>query len=270
MKIVIAGFGYIGRETARRLADRGHEVVGLRRTPSSELLSYVDVRAADVCDLDSIRRNVPARTDALVYAASPSSRSDLGYENVYVKGLQNALRACRPNRLVVLGSTGVAEFFDGRWIDEYTPIRPDRFTARRLAQGEALTRAAGGTVLRLGGIYGPGRERLLRETIAGRQHIPESPLFTNRIHRDDAAEIIVHTLGLERPADCYFACDHEPADFADVVRFIASEAGVAGPTIGPHKRRAHKRCRNARLVRSGYRFLYPTYREGYRALLGEK
>ena len=124
-------------------------------------------------------------------------------------------------------------------------------------------------MLRLGGIYGPGRERLARETIAGRQNIPKTRLFTNRIHRDDAAAIIVHTLGLERPADCYFACDQEPADFADVVRFIASEAGAPSPTVGPHRRRAHKRCRNARLVRSGYGFLYPTYREGYRSLLSE-
>ena len=68
----------------------------------------------------------------------------------------------------------------------------------------------------------------------------------------------------------YVAVDHDPADLRDVIRFLADELGVASPPVADlASETGHKRCRNDRLVRSGYPLSWPTYREGYRPLIRE-
>jgi nucleoside-diphosphate-sugar epimerase len=127
-------------------------------------------------------------------------------------------------------------------------------------------------VLRLGGIYGPGRDRLIREVAEGRALRPAEPLFTHRIHRDDAAGAIAHLLALERPEPVYLGVDSEPADLGAVYAWISARLGLPEPAIAPipgegRLARGSKRCSNARLVASGYRFAYPTFREGYGELI---
>ena len=79
--------------------------------------------------------------------------------------------------------------------------------------------------------------------------------------------MIGHLLRLKRRESIYFGCDLEAAPYADVLRFIAKELSVAAPEPGEATRRSNKRIRSARIVRSGFRHLYPTYREGYRAII---
>ena len=94
--------------------------------------------------------------------------------------------------------------------------------------------------------------------------------FTNRIHRDDAAAAIVHLVTMPgAPEKIYVGSDHEPTPKGQVERFLAGHLGVSvairersEPSSG-----ANKRCRNDLLRASGYEFRYPTYREGYRAVL---
>jgi hypothetical protein len=100
------------------------------------------------------------------------------------------------------------------------------------------------------------------------------PLYTNRIHRDDCAGALQHLMTLPQPDAVYLGVDHEPADYCDVLRWLAVQLGAPPPQVeamsgGDGRRhRTNKRCRNAKLVASGYVFRYPTYREGYTALLG--
>jgi nucleoside-diphosphate-sugar epimerase len=129
-------------------------------------------------------------------------------------------------------------------------------------------------VLRLGGIYGPGRDRLVRELREGRARLrPGPPRYTNRIHRDDAAAALLHLLDLAEPAPLQLGVDCEPADQNDVLRWLARALGLAVPPFGDAERPAggrpgtSKRCRNARLLASGFVFRYPTYREGYAGTL---
>ena len=89
------------------------------------------------------------------------------------------------------------------------------------------------------------------------------------MHRDDAARAIVHLLGLAQPARTYLGVDCAPTDHGALLRELAGWVGAPPPRItetpgvGPNRR-----CSNARLLASGFRFKYPTWREGYRALLG--
>ena len=89
------------------------------------------------------------------------------------------------------------------------------------------------------------------------------------MHRDDAARAIVHLLGLADPAPLYLGVDCEPTDHAELLRELATWIGVPAPEsaqLPPPA--ANRRCRNARLLASGFRFVYPSWREGYRAVLG--
>src|SRR5690606_34930417 len=123
------------------------------------------------------------------------------------------------------------------------------------------------------GIYGPGRTRLIDSVRGGTARA--SSRFTNRIHRDDIAGAVAHLTSLPAPPPRLVLSDDEPATQADVVRFLAERLGVPPPpradgdVDGQLRRGGDKRCRNARLKATGYQLLYPTYREGYAAMLGE-
>ena len=122
-------------------------------------------------------------------------------------------------------------------------------------------------VARLGGIYGPGRTRLVRQVRAGR---PVRDRWTNRIHADDAAAALAHLVTADDALvpDVVNVVDTEPARKGDVTAFVAGLLGVPAPpvdTTGP----AGKRVDGTRLLTTGFRHRHPTYREGYRSLLGQ-
>jgi nucleoside-diphosphate-sugar epimerase len=143
-----------------------------------------------------------------------------------------------------------------------------------LLESEVVAQTAGPTAVcvRFGGIYGPGRTRLIDGVRRGDVPIAPYPSYTNRIHRDDCAGVLRHLARLERPERVYVGTDRDPADQRDVVRWLAERVGAPAPRVesaevGDGKQARGKRCRSDRLVASGYRFIYPTFREGYAALL---
>lgn len=289
--VLVAGCGYVGGALARRLADRGDRVTGLKRNPD-DLPQGVEPLAADVLAPASLK-GLPKHPEAVVYAVSPAERSGTAYRNAYVEGLQNTLHGCGTpdtpfrGRLVLVSSTGVYGEMDGAWVDEDTPPDPDDETGAALLEGETLARTFGGTgiVLRLGGIYGPGRDRTVRRVASGDVTCPEPDRFGNRIHRDDAAAAALHLLSLDDPDEVYLGVDRDPAPLRDVYRWIAGRLQVPDPCGPSHaaasargdgssgdgdpggsettRRRANKRCSSDRLVASGFAFRYPTFREGY-------
>lgn len=156
-------------------------------------------------------------------------------------------------------------------MDETSPAEPDGRAGRRLLEGErfALGDTFPATVLRAGGIYGPGRavaiERAMN-AVSG----DEPPSYSNRIHRDDLAGALRHLMLLPDPEPLYLGVDHEPADRRTVTEWLSSRLGGEVPRKmeRPYGRtRTNKRCSNARLVASGYAFRYPTFREGFAAIL---
>jgi nucleoside-diphosphate-sugar epimerase len=172
---------------------------------------------------------------------------------------------------VFISSTAVYGQRDGEWVDEDSATEPTGFNGRLVLEGERLTLGSGlpAAVVRLAGIYGPGRTRLLDDVRGGRaQCRGDGPVYTNRIHRDDCAGALQHVLGLPEPDAVWLAVDDEPAARCDVLRWLASRLGapapasVAGPAEPPGRR-----CRNAKLRRSGWTPRYPTFREGYESVI---
>lgn len=278
MTILLAGCGDLGTEAGLRFAAAGHRVVGWRRSPE-KLPPALEGAAADLSAAEL--PPVPADTAAVVVAVAADSPTEAAYRDAYVDGLSHVLDALErdgvtPRRILFVSSTAVYGDAGGGWVDEGTTPAPGGFSGRILREAEELlTRRLHGTgttpvVLRLGGIYGPGRTRLIDQVRGGTAVIPDDPRYTNRIHRDDAAGAIVHLCTMaEDPAPAYVGVDDDPAELGDVLRFLASELGLDVPPSGSagEARGGNKRCSNALLRGTGYSFTYPTFREGYRDIL---
>ena len=271
MRVLIAGCGDVGGELARRLLAAGCEVYGLRRR-AHLLPAGVRPVAGDVRDPESLR-GLPSGLDVLCYTAAADGHTAAAYRAAYVDGVRNVLcavgRTSALRRVVYTSSTRVYSHNNGEWVDEDSSTGGDDIYARLLLEGEAAARecAAPAVVVRLAGIYGPGRTRLIDRVREGE---PCSAAITNRIHRDDCAGVLHHVMRLERPLPLYLGADHEPATQCAVTGWIAERLGLPAPPRGETGSGGlGKRCRNARLVASGYEFKYSGFREGYEAMIAD-
>ena len=276
--ILIAGCGDVGGALAERLRDAGHRVAGLRRR-AGLLPAGIEPLAADLGEPATLALLGERRFDIVVVSSAAGRFDEDHYRRVYVEGLANLLDVLRGTPHVLLASsTAVYHQCDGEWVDEDSPTEPHGFSGRILLQAEALLReraAHRATVLRFGGIYGPGRERLLREVAAGIGCAREPVRYTNRIHREDCAGILQFLVGRllrgETLAPLYLGVDSEPAPMWEVRHWIAAELGVAldDAAGGAQGGRApgSKRCSNRRLLEAGYALRYPDFRAGYAPLI---
>ena len=278
MTVLLAGCGDLGTEAGLRFAAAGHPVVGWRRSPE-KLPAEIEGFAADLSAADL--PPVPVDTTAVVIAVAAASPTEAAYRAAYVEGLSHVLDALErdgaaPDRVLFVSSTAVHGDAAGGWVDERTTPAPGGYSGRVMREAEELllSRLRGSRsvplVLRLGGIYGPGRTRLIEQVQSGAALVPDKPRYTNRIHRDDAAAAIVHLCTMDSmPAPVYVGVDNDPADLGDVLRFLASEMGYPEPPVGSagEARGGNKRCSNALLRSTGFEFAYPSFREGYRDVL---
>ena len=272
--ILIAGCGDVGNALGRRLLAAGCRVYGLRRD-TTRLAAGIEPLRVDLDDLDGFAP--PPALDAVVYTATPDRGDEQGYRRRYIDGQRNlhgalAGAGVAPSRWLFVSSTAVYAQQAGEWVDEHSPTEPRRFNGRCLLEAERFAAGAAAltTSVRFGGIYGPGRNRLIETVRAGGACRETPPLWTNRIHRDDCAGVLHHLLRLPAPAPLYVGVDCEPAPQCVVMDWLAQRLGVARPPRAAHgdgPLRAGKRCSSARLRESGYNFLYPSFREGYAAVI---
>ena len=276
-QVLIVGCGDLGTALGLRLAQLGWQVTGLRRDPSA-LPEGITPLALDLLK-DDKPADWPARVDYLIYCPAAGNRDAELYQKLYVEGLQRVLGWVAEGRkplsyLLQVSSTGVYAQSQGEWVTENSPALADSDTAKALIRAEdvALRSGVPASVVRLAGIYGPGRTRLIEQVRNG-LHVPQEPeQFTNRIHRDDAAALLEHLL-LEVEKDellapCYLGVDDESASMYDVASWLSQQLGVALSDSGaPSGRVGSKRCSNALARESGWQPQYPSFREGYAAML---
>ena len=275
MNILIAGCGYVGTALAVRLAADGHCVWGLRRRPEG-LPDAVQPLAADLTDPATLR-SLPPGLDVVYYTAGATDGSAAAYRTAYVDGPRRLLEALqqqdqRPRRVVFTSSTGVYAQCRGEWVDEDSPAEPLQVGGRHLLAGERLflDSTFPATVLRLAGIYGPGRTRLIDSLRQGSATYQDSPpVYLNLIHRDDCVGALRHLAALARLASLYIGVDYRPVERGTLLRWLSGVLDTPPPRLvaAVTKRRSNKRCRNARLAASGYSFRYPTFQHGYSAII---
>lgn len=276
--LVIAGCGDVGTALGLRMLEHGWQVSGLRRDPSGLPGGFGRIAA----DLTREERPAdwPQRVDYVVFCPAAGRRDPDLYRALYAQGLRHVLgwlqeSRQRPRHLLQVSSTAVYGQSAGEWVTENSPAVADTPTAPILLEAEdvALRSGVPASVIRLGGIYGPGRTRLIEQVRNG-LHVPEQPeQFTNRIHRDDAAGLLAHLLVSadrgELLAPCYIGVDDEPASLREVADWLAGRLGASLLEEGATANRiGSKRCSNALARETGWEPQYPSYREGYASMLG--
>lgn len=276
--LLIAGCGDVGSRLALQMLADGWSVHGLRRS-ASKVPAGVHAIAGDLAQPRCPDAWPEGQLDYLVYCVAASTHDEAGYQAAYVQGLRHVLawlaqNGQMPRRVFFVSSSSVYGQQGGEWVDETSPVLPTGFSGQIMldAENTVLTSGLPATVVRLTGIYGPGRERLLTQVREGYQVAQEPPLYGNRIHSDDAAGLLAFLLRSDAAgaqlAPCYIGVDDAPAPLAEVVAWLREYLGVTHWQDEAQVRRTgSKRCSNALARQSGWVPRYSSYREGYAAII---
>lgn len=229
---LIVGCGDLGLRVARRLSARGEAVYAIvRRGASRDALAREGIASAAV-DLD-LEAGLSAAERVFWFAPPP----ERGTTDTRLRRWISSTSLHHPRRIVYVSTSAVYGDCAGRWIDESEPLNPRTDRGRRRLDAEiALRRYAqhgGGEVviLRVPGIYGPGRLPLarLRSGLAVVRE-DESP-YTNRIHSEDLATVALAAMDRGQPGAAYNASDGHPTTMSDYFLRCARLLGLPEP---PH------------------------------------
>jgi len=285
MKILIAGCGYIGTALGAELSRRGSQVYGLTRSAAAETrLKTAGIRplTGDITRSEDLAR-LPAPFDWIVNCAASGGGNTEDYRRTYLQGMRNLVSwsaPIPPRKFVYTSSTSVYGQQDGSLVVESSPTMPEAETAKILVETERTLLDAArqngfpGVILRVAGIYGPGRGHLFKQYLRSEAAIEGTgERIINMIHVDDAVGALIAALERGRPGEVYNAADDEPVSQLVYFQWLSSVLGRELPPVTsqvPESARSrglsHRRVHNGRLkTELGYVLKYPSFREGYRA-----
>lgn len=275
------GFGFSARTLAGKLKEKGWRIAGTSR--SREVCDAIAAEGYDAFLFDSIAavRSALAAHSHILISVPPGEDGDpvlASYAEIMI--------ANKPSIRWIgyLSTTGVYGDRGGGWVDETSLPAPATARGRRRLTAEKQWLALHTTehlpvhIFRLAGIYGPGRNQLLAVRDGTAKRIVKPGQIFSRIHVDDIAGILEASMARPNPGRSYNVCDDEPAPPQDVVAFAAQLLAVTIPPEIPFDQsrltglslsfyEESKRVSNRRIKEElRYRLLYPTYREGLRAL----
>lgn len=292
--LLLIGAGDLGTEIGLRYAQqkpREGGVVAIRRR--AELVPEPMIGVAG-----DIAGGLPSHLFALggagggprhlVVCLTAGGRDAEDYRRTFVDGVHRVLadvtaRGWAPERAVFVSSTSVCAGAGD--VDDTTPPDPASDTARVLLDAErrflaALPEETRGIVIRPSGLYGPGRGWFIEQVRRGA--VTDRDCMTHRVHRDDVARAVVHLLTMsDEPDELYLVTDDAPVPAGEVADFIVAQLGLVEQLPSPAAEipaeplepapgtaaTSTRRLHNTRLHETGFAFTYPTYREGYAAIL---
>jgi nucleoside-diphosphate-sugar epimerase len=264
-RILLVGCGRLGTRLGRTLTETGREVFALRRHPDS-LPAGFSALAVDL--REPVRRALP-EVDAMVITLTPGTPGAEGQPDGYCASLRNLAAALPsvPRRTVFVSSTRV---FEGRTerraLTEADAPAPVTDRGRTLRDGELLaSELFGAHIVRPAGIYGPGREMLVRKVLEGTP--VQYAQRTNRIHDSDLVRALEALLGAADPPRLVHAVDQRPALLGEVVEYIARQLGRPAPPRAQPETASGKVLDGAQLLGLLGTLRYPTFEAGYADLL---
>jgi len=280
MRRLIIGCGYLGRRVSACWKLAGDEVFALTRSEqNAEVLRELGLSPilGDVTDAATLQA-LP-ECDTVLHAVGFDRTAAASKREVYVDGLSNVLdrMAGQCGRFIHVSSTSVYGQQEGEWVDEDSACDAETESGDicRAAEELVLDRFAGddssacGTVLRLSGIYGPGRLLSRIDALKNAQPLPGPENgWLNLIHVHDAAQIVTTCAAGETPAAIYLVSDDRPVLRGDYYRLLAKLVGAPEPVFDPdavarHSRGINKRCCNRRLREGlGVSLSYPDIETG--------
>jgi nucleoside-diphosphate-sugar epimerase len=288
MKLIF-GCGYLGARVARLWHEAGHSVAVVTRSPArAEGFAHHGYQSivADVTQAESllVMRELPT-AESVLFAVGFDRSAGQKIEAVYAGGVRNVLAALPADsgRFLYISTTGVYGNAGGGWVDETTPPRPGREGGlAALAAEKALAAHAlgnSGVILRLAGLYGPGRVPYLEQLRAGDVIPAAGAGHLNLIHVDDSSRAVLAAADLPHFADgprVYCVSDGSPVTREEYFKEIARRIGAPPPRLVPPepgsprlaRGEADRRVKNQRMLAElRVRLMYPDYRAGLAAIL---
>ena len=294
MRVLIVGCGYVGLPLGAELVRRGHEVFGLRRSAAGELKAAgICPLVADIAQPESLAK-LSRDFDWVVNCVASGGGGADDYRKIYLEGNRNLISwlvDSPPRKFVYTSSTSVYGQNDGSVVTEESPAEPTEETAKVLVEAEKMLLAEGGSrgrtphqqfptvILRVAGIYGPGRGHWFRQFLRGEARIEgDGSRWLNMIHRDDLVGCIIAALEHGKPGEIYNAADDEPVTQLEFFEWLAAELKRPLPPkvpvsaeIGRKRGSTNKRVSNAKLrTELKYEFQFPDFRAGYGAEIARR
>lgn len=274
LEVLIIGCGDLGGEVASQLLQLGITVAGVRR--SGIAIEGVGVICADVTHVESLQALVPLQPQILIYCVAANGQSDAQYKANYVDGLRNVLATQIDNQslkhVFFVSSTRVYGQSTDEMLDESIAAIPSDFGGERLLEAEYILNdlSCNSTVLRLSGIYGAGRLRMIN-LAKSPEKWPQQNSWSNRIHRDDAAAFMVflvqQVLAEKLISKCYIVTDSKSATQFEVLNWLANNMQTSTANNREPEIEGGKRLSNKAMLATGFSLQYPDYQIGYQALL---
>jgi nucleoside-diphosphate-sugar epimerase len=285
MAKLIFGCGYLGRQVARMWLNRGEKVYAVTRSAErASSLAAEGIRPV-VCDLLSGQSSpFPQGIRTVLFAVGYDRGCGQPIREVYAGGVARAVEWVPESveRFLYISSTGVYGNVTGQEVDEETPCQPTReggvasLAAEGVLQDSRFGSRAG--VLRLAGIYGPGRIPRAADLLAGKPIDAPSRGWLNLIHVEDAARVVL--LAEERAVlpRTYVVSDGHPVVRGEYYGELSRQLGVPPPQFvePPSGSPAAQRAASDKRVNPRRMFeelqptlLYPSYREGLSAIVSQ-
>ncbi len=283
--VLVVGCGFVGSELVRVFHQPGMKVVGITLTTEAatqvSALLKVEIVPTDVGNeaaVATIAKHLAQRLPrplATIHCASSNRGGPPAYRNVFLNGTRNILRFLKPERFIFTSSTSVYAQVNGEIVDETSTTAPLAETSQILLEAEQITRASGGIVTRLAGLYGPGRCVYL-EQLKSRTTVPEAEAerFVNMLHRDDAVSAIQFLVQNGIGGEVYNVVDNTPRTLRELYAILCHRAGLPLPAADVPTRPQHarkrpytsKRVSNTRLRQLGWSPRYPAIETAWATL----
>lgn len=267
-RVLVAGCGYLGRAVAQNLAGAGFEVIAWNRSGNlmhSARQPSFPIQAVDLSVAPAVEDHKFA-ADIVLHCASSAGGDLSAYRDIYLLGVNNLIRSFPSAHLVFTSSTSVYAQREGEWVTEESPAQPQTPKGRILREAETAVLGVNGTVLRVAGIYGPGRSALLRGVLARKAMRRSQDRFINQVHRDDIVSAILLLADRAVPG-ILNVVDDQPAWRSEILEWLSQRLGIPlSPELDLTPRRrgeSNKRVSNARLRRAAWVPCYPNYQQAF-------
>lgn len=281
MKVLILGLGYTGQRIGRSLLIQGHTVIGSNRSGTAVPGLNIPILTVDSSQHSSDSNfwdDLQDVSHILSTIAPTAEGKDPAWEIIK--------RHPEPARLTWIGylsTTGVYGHTDGAWVDEQSPVQPGnaRSQARVTIEQQWLQSDFPTHIFRLPGIYGPTRSIFERIRSGRVQQIIKPGHVFSRVHVDDIVQTVAKSMHHPTPGEIYNVVDNEPSEPRELLLEGTKLLQVKPPPpipfeeahFSPMGRSFWDECRrisNQKIrEKLGIQLLYPSYREGLRAIFAD-
>lgn len=275
-KLLVIGCGKLGQKLGLLAKKIPLDLLGFKRKKITS--TNIRIEQQDIFDksfFDKVKIHSP---DFILYSLSADEQSEKSYRRNYVEGLKQVIKSIKYinnfQHLFFVSSTSVYGDNNDQFIDEFSETSPKNFRGTILLEAENLLNTVkfNSTILRLSGIYGSGRNYMIKLS-QDAESWPKVDRWTNRINEDDAANFIIFLLNQclqgEIPEKLYLLTDKEPVTLFRLLNWIRQNLNLknkinitSDPILG-------KRLRSSIIPSLKFEYKYPTYKQGYKELIQE-